>query len=297
MAKLLLGKEVVSTINNNLKTRANALKADNILPTLAIIRCGDNQSDLAYVKGAETRAELTGGAVQNFVLPNDTDKKTIIKTIDDINADPSIHGCLMLRPLPNHLREVQDEICNRLIPTKDVDCMTDVSNAAVFTGKQAGFPPCTPQACLEILDYYGLSCEGKRTVIIGRSLVVGKPLAMMMLAKNATVTICHTKTVDLPKIAREAEILVTSAGVLNSITKDYVNPGQVVIDVSINWDENKPNAKGGVGAIAGDALFEEVEPIVKYITPVPGGVGTVTTSVLMGHVIKAAERLSKSTKN
>ena len=143
---------------------------------------------------------------------------------------------------------------------------------------------------MEILDHYGIDCKGKTAVVIGRSLVVGRPAAMMLMQRNATVTICHTKTVDTAAIARQADILVTSAGVLNSLTADYVRPGQIVIDVSINWDPEKVNAKGGKGAIAGDAVFSEVEPIVGAITPVPGGVGSVTTSVLIGHVVEAAER-------
>ena len=165
--------------------------------------------------------------------------------------------------------------------------MTDLSNAGVYEGKDLGFPPCTPQACMEILDYYGYDLKGKNVCVIGRSLVVGKPAAMMLMKKNATVTVCHTKTVDVPSIARKADIIVTSAGVLGSLTKDYVAPGQTVIDVSINWDPKKKDGKGG---IAGDAVFDEVEPIVDAITPVPGGVGSVTTSVLIGHVISAAER-------
>ena len=165
--------------------------------------------------------------------------------------------------------------------------MTDLSNAGVFMGKKLGFAPCTPQACMEILDYYGIDCTGKKAVVIGRSLVVGKPAAMMLLGKNATVTVCHTKTRDVAAVARQADILVSAAGVLNSLTKDYVSPGQIVIDVSINWDPTKKEGKGG---IAGDAKFDEVEPIVGAITPVPGGVGSVTTSVLIGHVVEAAER-------
>ena len=192
----------------------------------------------------------------------------------------------MFRPLPKHLKADQDEICNRLDPRKDVDGMTDGSNAGVFMGKKLGFAPCTPAACMEILDHYGIDCTSKKAVVIGRSLVVGKPAAMMLMAKNATVTACHTKTVDTPAIAREADILISAAGVLKSLTKDYVRPGQVVIDVSINWDE----AKGG---IAGDAVYDEVEPIVEAITPVPGGVGAVTTSVLISHVVEAAGRTLK----
>lgn len=291
MAKLLLGKEVTDALNEKLMERTAALKEQGIIPTLAIIRCGANPSDLSYEKGATKRAELVGVAVKKYELPEDVTKEALMATIDEINGDDSVHGVLMFRPLPKHLKADQDEICNRLDPKKDVDCMTDLSNAGVFEGrKDLGYAPCTPEACMEILDYYGIDCKGKSAVVIGRSLVVGKPAAMMLMGKNATVTVCHTKTVDVAGIARKADILVSAAGVLNSLTKDYVSEGQIVIDVSINWDPEKINSKGGKGAIAGDAVFSEVEPIVGAITPVPGGVGSVTTSVLIGHVVEAAER-------
>ena len=291
MAKLLLGKEVTAAMNEKLQARVAALKEKGVSPKLAIVRCGENPSDLSYEKGATARAELIGVEVQKFVLPEDVTKEALIAQIEAINADDSIHGCLMFRPLPKHLKADQDEICNHLAACKDVDCMTDLSNAGVFEGRaDLGFAPCTPAACMEILDYYGIDCKGKNAVVIGRSLVVGKPAAMMLMGKNATVTVCHTKTVNTAEICRNADILVSAAGVLNSLTKEFVRPGQIVIDVSINWDENKPNARGTLGAIAGDAVFSEVEPIVEAITPVPGGVGSVTTSVLMKHVIEAAER-------
>ena len=291
MAKLLLGKEVTDALNGKLMERTAALREKGIVPTLAIVRCGANPSDLSYEKGATKRAELVGVAVKKYELPEDVTKEALLATIDEINADAAIHGVLMFRPLPKHLKGDQNEICNRLDPKKDVDCMTDLSNAGVFEGRtDLGYAPCTPEACMEILDYYGIDCKGKSAVVIGRSLVVGKPAAMMLMGKHATVTVCHTKTVNTAEVARSADILVSSAGVLGSLTKDFVRPGQVVIDVSINWDPNKPNSKGGKGAIAGDAVFEEVEPIVEAIKPVPGGVGSVTTSVLMKHVVEAAER-------
>ena len=291
MAKQLLGKEVTDALNAKLIERTTALKEKGVTPTLGILRIGENPSDLSYEKGATKRAELIGIAVQKFVLPEDATKEAVLAEIDKLNADPAVHGVLMFRPLPKHLKADTDEICNRLDPRKDVDCMTDLSNAAVFEGRaDLGFAPCTPAACMEILDYYGIDCKGKNAVVIGRSLVVGKPAAMMLMGKNATVTVCHTKTVNTAEICRNADILVSAAGVLNSLTKEFVRPGQIVIDVSINWDENKPNARGTLGAIAGDAVFSEVEPIVEAITPVPGGVGSVTTSVLMKHVIEAAER-------
>ena len=272
MAKQLLGKEVTAALNAKLQAQVAELKEKGISPKLGILRVGENPSDLSYEKGAVARAEL-------------------IAKIEELNANDTIHGVLMFRPLPKHLKADQNEICNKLDPAKDIDCMTDLSNAGVFEDRtDLGFPPCTPKACMEILDYYGIDCKGKNAVVIGRSLVVGKPAAMMLMKKNATVTICHTRTVNTAEIARNADILVSAAGVLNSLTKDFVRPGQVVIDVSINWDENKPNSRGTLGAIAGDAKFDEVEPIVEAITPVPGGVGSVTTSVLIGHVVEAAQR-------
>lgn len=290
MAMRLLGKEVNEKLTERIGAACAACKAKGVTPTLAIIRCGERPDDLSYESGATKRAEALGVAVEKFILPEDVRKEELLKVIDGVNANDKIHGVLMFRPLPEHLKAAQDEICNRLAPCKDVDGMTDGSNAGVFMGKALGFAPCTAQACMEILDHYGIDCTGKKAVVIGRSLVVGKPAAMMLLARNATVTVCHTKTKDTAAIAREADILVSAAGVLKSLTKDYVRPGQIVVDVSINWDKDKLNAKGGKGAIAGDAVFEEVEPIVEAITPVPGGVGSVTTSVLISHVVEAAAR-------
>ncbi len=294
MSNLLSGKEVAAAMNARLLARSEALKARGITPKLAIVRCGENQSDLSYERGAMARSALTGVAADVIALPEDVAKDALIDRIRALNADTSVHGVLLFRPLPKHLRAFDREICNALDSAKDVDAMTDLSMAGVFENRDdLGFPPCTPRACMEILDHYGIDPAGKRAVVIGRSLVVGRPLAMMLMVRNATVTLCHTRTVDVAGEARRADILVTSAGVLGSLTKDFVRPGQVVIDVSINWDANKPNARGGLGAIAGDAVFDDVASIVDAITPVPGGVGAVTTSVLMGHVIEAAERQMK----
>ena len=288
MAQILLGKEVTAALNERIKGNVAALQEKGVNPTLCIIRVGENPSDISYEKGATKRCETLGVACEKILLPEDVAQEELLTVIDKVNKDDHIHGVLLFRPLPKHLDQAVIE--NALAAEKDVDCMTDLSMSGVFTGKKIGFPPCTPQACMEILDYYGIDCKGKNAVVIGRSLVVGKPAAMMLMGKNATVTVCHTKTVDVPAIAREADILISCAGVLNSLTKEYVRPGQVVIDVSINWDPEKINKKGGKGAIAGDAVFDEVEPIVEAITPVPGGVGSVTTSVLVGHVVEAAMR-------
>ena len=290
MAKKLLGKEVNEALVASLQTRTAALREKGVTPCLGIVRLGENPSDLSYEKGATKRAEEVGVAIKNFILPEATTKEELLAVIDQINADDSIHGVLMFRPLPKHLKNDQDEICNRLDPKKDVDSMTHMSNAGVFEGQDLGYAPCTPAACMEILDYYGIDCKGKNAVVIGRSLVVGKPAAMMLMAKNATVTICHTRTVNTAEICKGADIIVSAAGVLNSLTKDYVREGQIVIDVSMNWNPEKITAKGK-GGMSGDAVYEEVEPIVEAITPVPGGVGAVTTSVLMKHVVEAAEKI------
>ncbi|MBQ9148208.1 MAG: bifunctional 5,10-methylenetetrahydrofolate dehydrogenase/5,10-methenyltetrahydrofolate cyclohydrolase [Oscillospiraceae bacterium] len=289
MAKRLLGKEVNEALVASLQTRTAALREKGVVPTLGIIRLGANPSDLSYEKGATKRAEEVGVAVKNYILPEDASKEDVLAVIDEVNADASVHGVLMFRPLPKHLKAAQDEICNRLDPKKDVDSMTHMSNAGVFEGQDLGYAPCTPAACMEILDHYGIDCKGKNAVVIGRSLVVGKPAAMMLMAKNATVTICHTKTTNTAEICKNADIIVSAAGVLNSLTADYVRPGQVVIDVSMNWNPEKITSKGK-GGMSGDCVFDEVEPIVEAITPVPGGVGAVTTSVLMKHVVEAAEK-------
>jgi len=289
MAKQLLGKEVNEALVAALQARTAALQEKGVKACLGIIRLGENPSDLSYEKGATKRAEEVGVAVKNYILPETATKEEVLKVIDQVNADASVHGVLMFRPLPKHLKADQDEICNRLAPCKDVDSMTHMSNAGVFEGQDLGYAPCTPAACMEILDHYGIDCKGKNAVVIGRSLVVGKPAAMMLMGKNATVTVCHTKTVDTAAICRKADIIISAAGVLNSLTKDFVSEGQIVIDVSMNWNPEKITSKGK-GGMSGDAVFAEVEPIVGAITPVPGGVGAVTTTVLMKHVVEAAEK-------
>ena len=169
-----------------------------------------------------------------------------------------------------------------LDPAKDVDGCTDLSLAGVFVNTKTGFPPCTAQAAMEILHHFNIQISGKKAAVIGRSLVIGRPVAMMLMHENATVVNCHTRTIDVPSITREADILIAASGQLRSVTKEYTNPDQVVIDVGINWDEEK-------GGISGDVAFEDVEPFVKAITPVPGGVGSVTSSVLISHVVEAAK--------
>ena len=280
MAKRLLGKEVTAALNERIKADAEALKAKGVNPTLCIIRVGENESDISYERGATKRCETLGVECEKILIPEDVSQEELLATIDKVNKNDQIHGVLLFRPLPKHLD--QSVIENALDPAKDVDCMTDGSMSGVFTGKNVGFPPCTPQACMEILDHYGIDCTGKKAVVVGRSLVVGKPAAMMLIKKNATVTVCHTRTVDMPSVVREADIVIVAAGRAGVVDDTYLRAGQVVIDVGINV-----NAEG---KLCGDVDFEKAEPIVEAITPVPGGVGSVTTSVLVGHVVEAAKR-------
>ena len=280
MAKRLLGKEVTAALNERINADAEALKAKGVNPTLCIIRVGENESDISYERGATKRCETLGVACEKILLPEDVSQEELLATIDKVNKNDQIHGVLLFRPLPKHLD--QSVIENALDPAKDVDCMTDGSMSGVFTGKNVGFPPCTPQACMEILDHYGIDCTGKKAVVVGRSLVVGKPAAMMLIKKNATVTVCHTRTVDMPSVVREADIVIVAAGRAGVVDDTYLRAGQVVIDVGINVYAE--------GKLCGDVDFEKAEPIVEAITPVPGGVGSVTTSVLVGHVVEAAKR-------
>ena len=281
MAELLKGAAVVTALNDKMIKEIEQLKGKGVTPTLAILRVGERDDDISYEKGAMKRCETVGVSVKNVVLPADVGQDVLMKNVEDLNNDNSVHGVLLFRPLPKHLDE--EAIRNALKPEKDIDGITDGSLAGVFTANNQGYAPCTAQACMEILDYYNVECKGKRAVVIGRSLVVGKPAAIMLMGKHATVTVCHTRTVDMPAIARNAEILIVAAGKMESLTKEYFSPGQVVIDVGISWNDEK-------GKLCGDVLFEDAEPIVASITPVPGGVGTVTTSVLVSHVVEAAAK-------
>jgi len=285
MADLLKGADVVQAINNKISKDVDTLKSKGTTATLAIIRIGEKPDDIAYEKTAIKRCETLGVAVKSIVLPADVTQGVLTQKVIKLNSNNKIHGILLFRPLPGHL---SDEALRAILkPEKDIDGITDGSLAGVFTGGRNGFAPCTAQACMEILDYYNIDCKGKRAVVIGRSLVVGKPVAMMLLSRNATVTVCHTRTVDIPSIARNAEILIVAAGKSEAITKEFFSPGQIVIDVGINWNEEK-------GKLCGDVKFDDAEPVVSAITPVPGGVGTVTTSVLVSHVVEAAMSFTKN---
>ena len=280
MAQLLKGLPVANAITDSLIERTNKLTGAGITPTLAILRIGENESDIAYERGILKRCEKIGIRPVLTLLPADVTQERVLNEIARINEDPSLHGCLMFRPLPGHLNE--SEICEALDVRKDVDCMTQRSLTHVFTGRGDGFAPCTAESCIEILRYYGYNLKGKTAAVIGRSLVIGKPVAMLLLAENATVTMCHTKTDDMPAVCRDKDFLIVAAGKAGIVNASYTNPDQVIVDVGINTDAE--------GNLSGDVAFAETEPACGAITPVPGGVGSVTTALLCRHVIEAAER-------
>ena len=281
MAKLLKGKDVVENLNGKLSEKVNELKTKGINPTLAILRVGEKADDLSYERGAIKRCQLVGVDVKVVALPVDVSENDFFDALDKLNNDITIHGILMFRPLPKHIDEAKAR--NMLSPAKDVDGSTDLSLAGVFTNTNLGFSPCTAEAALEILKYYNIPLSGKKVAVIGRSLVIGRPIAMLLMHENATVTICHTKTVDVPGITKNADIVVVASGQMESVGADYLREGQTVIDVGISWNSEK-------NKLCGDVKFEEAEGIVDAITPVPGGVGGVTTSILVKHVIEAAIR-------
>ena len=285
MGELLKGAPAASAITDNLIERASVLKGKNIHPCLAILRVGERPDDLAYERGALNRCEKVGIAVRPYVLPEDATQTQLMEAIAQINRDDSIHGCLMFRPLPRTLDE--QAACAALLPQKDVDGITAGSMSRIYSGYGAGFAPCTAQSCLELLHYHGIAIPGKRAVVIGRSLVIGRPVAMLLMQQNATVTICHTKTRNMEEIVRQADIVVVAAGQAEAIGPEYFRGGQVVLDVGINWSGEKQK-------LVGDVDFDRVLPIVSAISPVPAGVGSVTTAVLCMHVVEAAEKAAVS---
>ena len=276
MSEILKGLSVANALTEKLIARCENLKSKNINPTLAILRVGERPDDISYENGILKRCEKIGINVKKFVIT----QEEILKNIEEINNDKNIHGCLMFRPLSD--KNLEKKACEILLPEKDVDCMTEKSLASVFIGNKNGYPPCTAEACIELMDYYGIEIEGKNIAVIGRSLVIGKPVSMMLQNRNATVIMCHSKTKNLPDISRNAEIIIAAIGKAGFIDSKFLSHGQTVIDVGINVNDE--------GKLCGDVKFYDAEKIVEKITPVPGGVGSVTTAILAKHVIEAAER-------
>jgi methylenetetrahydrofolate dehydrogenase (NADP+)/methenyltetrahydrofolate cyclohydrolase len=277
-AKLLTGKEVAQKMDLDIQKDVQELKARGVNPALKIMIVGDAADSLAYANSAKKMAEKNGIACDIEQLPGATSQDEFVNILKQRNADKSVHGIIVMRPFPKQIRE--DVVKYILSPEKDVDCFNPVNAGKIMAGDMTGFPPATPQAVMEILRFYEVPMSGKEAVVIGRSMVVGKPMSMLLLGENATVTVCHSRTQDLPGVCRRADILVAAIGKARMITKDYIKNGAVVLDVGINVEGDK---------LFGDVDTEPAKEVAGAITPVPGGVGTVTTRVLLKHVVKAAK--------
>ena len=276
MSIVMRGIDVANAIKEELIQEAAALKAEGIIPCLAIVRVGARPDDLAYERGARKRMEKTGIECRIIELPEDISQKEFERAFSEVNEDPGVHGILLFRPLPASLDE--EPVKAMINPEKDVDGMSPVNIAKVFSGDETGFAPCTAEAVMEMIRHYGIELQGKQVTVLGRSMVVGKPLSMLLMKANATVTVCHTRTVDLAAQCRDAEILAVAAGKARMVTEEMAGEGAIVIDVGINVDEE--------GNLCGDVDYDAVAAKTSYISPVPGGVGSVTSSILAKHVIR-----------
>ena len=286
MARLLKGAPVARELTASLVRRVATLQGRGIDPTLAVVRVGAREDDLAYERALAKRCEAVGIEMRTAVLPADCPPAALTETLARINGDASVHGCLLMRPLPPQLGE---HVATDLIaPGKDVDGTTDASLAAVLRGAGEGYAPCTADAVMELLRFHGVPLDGVRACVVGRSLVIGRPVALLLQAANATVTLCHSHTRDLAAECRRADVVVVATGRPATLTAACVSPGQTIVDVGINWDERQRR-------LVGDVDFDAVAPIVGAITPVPGGVGSLTTAILARHVIDAAERAAGGT--
>ena len=274
--EILKGLPVANAINEKLMEQVKSIEGP--LPHLAIIRDGERPDDCSYERGAVKKMDKVGVRCTTYTFDADIDNETFQAEFDKINENPDIDGILMLRPLPKQLDEKQIE--NKIDPRKDLDGISPLNLAKVYAGDESGYAPCTAEAVIEMLDYAGIDINGKRVTVVGRSLVIGKPVSMLLMKRNATVTVCHTKTVDMAGTCKNAEILVAAAGSARMIKKEYVADGAVVIDVGINVDDE--------GNLCGDVDFDAISDIAAAATPVPGGVCSVTTSVLAKHLVKAA---------
>lgn len=283
-ARALRGAPVARALTERTAERAAALRERGVAPRLAVVRVGERDDDLAYERAAEKRCVAAGVDFCRHALPADCAQGELEDLLARLSADGSVHGVLLFRPLPDHLDEAA--AARALDPAKDVDALTDGSLLSTLAGRGVGFAPCTAEAVVALLDHYEVPLEGADVVVVGRSLVIGRPVAALLLARDATVTTCHTRTRDLAAACRAADVVVCAAGAPGTVGAACARPGQVVVDVGTTWDE-------AAGRLRGDADFEALEPVVAAITPVPGGVGSVTTAILARHVVQAAERISR----
>ena len=281
MAEILKGNVVATQIKEKMKRDIEELGKHGKVPTLAIVRLGNNPGDISYEKSIIKNCDNIG--IKSKVFEKNVNIKTeeLIELIEELNNDDNISGILVFRPLPKHIDE--EIIRNAINPLKDVDCMHPLNLERIFEGDMDGFAPCTPKAAMEILKYYDIPLEGKNVVVVNRSMVVGKPLAMMLLKENATVTICHSRTKNLEEITNKADVVIIALGKAKFFGEEYFNENSIVIDVGVSLDEN--------GKLSGDADYEKISPKVDKITPVPGGVGSVTTSILLSQVVLACKNI------
>lgn len=276
---LLNGKELAQKLQQEMTQEVTELKEKGLQPGLAVILVGEDPASQVYVRNKERAANNIGMYSVVYRLPETTSETDLIAKIEELNHDDKVHGILVQLPLPIHINE--DLVLDTIDPAKDVDGFHPMNLGNLFAGKPTMIP-CTPAGIMELIKLSGIDLAGKNAVIIGRSNIVGKPMAHLLLQANATVTICHSKTKDLPKVAKQADVLVVAIGRANFVTADFVKEGAVVIDVGINRDENNK--------LTGDVKFDEVAPLTSYITPVPGGVGPMTITMLMRQTIDAAKR-------
>lgn len=276
----LRGKPVVEAMEQNLTNRVTVLKEKGVTPTLAIVRVGERPDDLSYERGATNCCRKLGMEVRSSVFPGDVSEEDFIRGFVSVARDPAIHGILLLHPLPKHID--LEKVKAVFPPEKDIDCLLDENLGKIFTGDKKVAPPCTAQAVMELLHHYNIPLSGKHVVVCGRSMVVGKPLSQLLLNENATVTVCHSRTEDMPSVTKQGDLVVTAVGRAKLFDEAYFAPGQTVVDVGINLDET--------GSLCGDVDFASVSAVAKALTPVPGGIGAVTTRVLAQNCIAACER-------
>ena len=279
-AKILKGTPVAAFLNEKTAEMCLSLKEKGISPCLAVVRVGQRGDDIAYERGILKRCAAVGVESRQLILAENASESELIDRIHSLNEDDLVHGILVFMPLPGHINE--KSVRKAIAPHKDVDGVTEGSAAGVYSGSGMGFAPCTARAVIELLKYYGVEMTSKRAAVFGRSMVIGRPVSMLLMEQNATVTVCHSRTAEPEKIAHDADVIVAAVGKTEALGEAYFRPGQTVIDVGINF-----NAEG---KMCGDVDFAAAEPIVSAITPVPGGVGAVTTAVLVRHVVEAAEK-------
>lgn len=285
MADILKGAPVAAALDAGTAEIAAALREKGVTPTLAVLRVGERDDDLSYERGIRKKAETLGITVDTLAQPENVGTEKLLRVVARLNADARIHGILVFHPLPAGLDD--KAVREAVVPEKDVDGTSSASLTGVFTGSGEGFAPCTAQAVAEIVDHYGVPCAGKSAVVVGRSLVVGRPAAMLLLQRNATVTLCHSRSGDIGRYTKDADLVVVCSGQARSVGAAQLGTGQTVIDVGIHALED---------GLCGDVDFASAESVAGAITPVPGGVGSVTTSVLLRHVAEAAIRQQKEEK-